>query len=254
MAPTAPFRRTARSSSSRARGRPGGAQGPRKGSRVAQIWLYDLDKNSFHELLHQEFGCRWPLWKPDGSGFHYDAEHAKGSNLRQYDFNGITPRHRTNFKEDSVVFPTIARDGSCIVFRHLFDLYRYDLKSGGVKKLDLFHNADRAIRKAETRTLTTASAAAFTQDGLEIALIAGGDLWVMDTELREPRQITATAQEESEPLFSPDGQAIYFVKSLGSSFAIAKATRRNSKQFWWQNRVSLRCAGFVRISRTPDPP
>ena len=33
----------------------------------------------------------------------------------------------------------------------------------------------------------------------------------MDTELREPKQVTATAEEERNPVFSPEGDAILFV-------------------------------------------
>jgi tricorn protease len=206
------------------------------GARVAQVWLYDLEAKTFPKVLHREFGSRWPLWKPDGKGFYYVAEHARGANLHEYDFESKASKPLTKFKEDSVVFPCIARDGSRIVFRHLFDLYGLDLKSGNVKKLDIYHNVDRVTKKTETRVLNSATAAAFSQDGLEIAFIAGGDLWVMDTELREPKQITHTAEEESSPLFSPDGQSIYFVSSFGTEYAISKATCKNPKQFWWQNR------------------
>lgn len=216
------------------------------GARVAQIWLYDLESRTFSKLLHRDFGSRWPLWKQDGKGFYYVAEHAKGANLAVYDFESKESKTLTTFKTGSTVFPTISRDGTRIVFRHLFDLYGYDTFKDELKKLDLFHNADRAIKKSEYRVLTTASAAAFTSDGLEIAFIAGGDLWVMDTELREPRQITRTPEEESPPIFSADSQTIYFSRRTGSDYEICKVTRKNSKQFWWQNRefeVTMIC-GF----------
>ena len=229
-----------------------------KGSRVSQVWLHDLEKQSFTKVLHQDFGCRWPLWKPDGSGFYYVGEHARGSNLCSYDFGAKTQTVLTKFKEDSVVFPCIARDGSKIVFRHLFDLYCYEPAGGAMKKLDLYHHADRTVKKSEYRVLNTATAAAFSHDGLEIAFIAGGDLWVMDTELREPRQITKTAEEEFTPLFMPDGQAVYFVSKLPEGFAIAKATRKDPKQFWWQNRdfdVTVVLASLdrpVKLKLSPD--
>jgi tricorn protease len=207
-----------------------------KGSRVTQIWMFERDTQAFTKILHRDFGCRWPMWKPDGKGFYYVGEHARGANLCEYDFTSKTIKPLTTFKEDSVVFPSMARDGSLIVFRHLFDLYTYEPASGGMKKRELVHNADRSGRKSDYRTLTSASAAAFTRDGLEIAFVAGGDLWVMDSELREPRQITNTPEEESSPIFSHDGQTIYFVGSFGSEFAISKATRQDAKRYWWQNR------------------
>jgi len=49
--------------------------------------LYDLEAKSFTKVLHEERGCRWPLWKPDGKGFYYVGEHARGSNLFVCDFS-----------------------------------------------------------------------------------------------------------------------------------------------------------------------
>ena len=206
------------------------------GPRAAQVWMYDLGSHQFTELLHKDFASRWPLWKLEGTGFYYVASQPRGANLCSYDFASKASKQLTEFKEDSVVFPCIARNGSKLVFRHLFDLYCFEPSTNAVKKLDFYHNSDRAVKKTETRVLNTASAAAFTSDGLEIAFIAGGDLWVMDTELREPRQITKTAEEEAEPLFTPDGQTILFTRNVNNGFAIIKATRKNPKQYWWQNR------------------
>ena len=67
----------------------------------------------------------------------------------------------------------------------------------------------------QRETLQKADAAAFTDDGREIAIVAGGDLWVMDTELREPRRITNTPQEERDPVFARDFQALYAVSDAG---------------------------------------
>jgi tricorn protease len=207
-----------------------------KGARVAQVWLYDREAKSFTKLLHKDFGCRWPLWKPDGKGFYYVGEHAKGANLFDYDFATKASKPLTTFKENSVVFPAIARDGSRVVFRHLFDFYSLTPGKTAVAKLDIYHNADRAIKQSEIRVLNTAAAAAFTTDGLEIAFIAGGDLWVMDTELREPRRVTSTPGEEANPLFTADGQAILFTSNTGDRFAIVKAERKDAKKYWWQNQ------------------
>ncbi len=221
-----------------------------KGSRVSQVWLYDLDAKTFTKILHEEFGCRWPLWLPDASGFYFVGEHGKGANLFSYDFASKSKKQLTNFKEDSVVFPAIARNGSKIVFRHLFDLYTYEPAAKQLTKLNLHHSADRVGRKTELRTLSSASAAAFSRDGLEIAIVAGGDLWVMDTELREPRQVTNTPTDEASPLFTPDGGSIVFVANLGSRFAIAKAARKDVKKYWWQNR-DFTVAHLIEMDEQP---
>ena len=54
--------------------------------------------------------------------------------------------------------PCISRDGSMIVFRHLFDLYRFRPGSAeGPQKIDIECAADRVPERKERRVLTTAS-------------------------------------------------------------------------------------------------
>jgi tricorn protease len=206
------------------------------GSQASQIWLYDLEKKSFTRLLDNDRGSLWPLWKPDGKGFYYVGGQSGSFNLWEHDLGANTSRQLTQFKDDSVVFPCIARDGSTIVFRHLFDLYAYHPASAGEpKKIEICHANDRISERKQNRVLQQASAVSFTQDGLEIAFIAGGDLWVMDTELREPRQVTATPEDETVPVFSPDDESILFVSGKNGKTDVWKAERADKDKYWWQN-------------------
>jgi tricorn protease len=208
-----------------------------KGSQASQVWLYDLGKGSFGRVLDHEAGCRWPLWRPDDNGFYYVGAQGGSFNLRERDLQTGTDRPLTQFKDDSVVFPCISRDGSTIVFRHLFDLY--SLRPGDSKaepkRIDITCAADRSAERKDRRILQTATQVAFSADGLEVAFIAGGDLWVMDTELREPRQVTATPEEERSPVFAPDGEGILFVSDKDGQSDIYKAARADKQRYWWQN-------------------
>jgi tricorn protease len=206
------------------------------GSQASQIWLYDLDSKSFRRVLDEDTGCRWPLWKPDGKGFYYISARSGSANLWEHDLASGASQQLTHFTDDSVVFPCISRDGSTVVFRHLFDLYR--LCPGRDKepqRIDLRHASDPVKDRVERRVLRQASEAAFTADGLDIAFIAGGDLWVMDTELREPKPVTATAEEERHPVFSPDGQTLLFVADRDARSDIWRAVRADRSRPWWQN-------------------
>jgi tricorn protease len=228
------------------------------GSQAGQVWLYDLEKKSFTCLLRHEHGCLWPLWKPDGKGFYFVAGSASGFNLCEHDLDSGKDTQLTHFKDDSVVFPTLSADGSTLVFRHLFDLYQY--RPGSKEppvKIEIAHEGDRPVERRERRTLTQATHVAFSPDGLEIAFTAGGDLWVMDTELREPRAITRTAEEERQPVFSPDGDSLVFVADRNGQCDVWKAERNEKNKFWWQNRTfkveRLTTDGEVKSAVTFSP-
>ena len=65
-------------------------------------------------------------------------------NLWERDLGSAKEQQLTKFMDDSVVFPCISRDGSTIVFRHLFDLYVYRPGSGGEpRRIHIDHAGDR---------------------------------------------------------------------------------------------------------------
>jgi tricorn protease len=220
-----------------------------RGSQASQIWLYDLENKQFRQMLAEDTGCRWPLWKPDGKGFYYVSARSGSFNLWERDLDRDNGKQLTHFDNDSVAFPCLSRDGSTLVFRHLFDLYCYHPgKDESPRKIDIRHDGDTNKDRIERRVLREASEVAFTADGLEIAFIAGGDLWLMDTELREPRQVTATAEEEKHPVFSPDGRTLLFVadrEARSDIYRAAPSKRTDKNRHWWQH-------GPLTIERLTD--
>jgi len=230
-----------------------------RGSRASQIWLYDLQAKEFTKLLDHESGCRSPLWKPNGKGFYYVGAQSGSFNLWEHDLKSGKQRQLTHFEDDSVVDPCLSRDGSTIVFRHLFDFYRFrPRRDKSPKRIELWTDADSERPRTENRALKEATEVAFSDDGLEMAFIAGGDLWVMDTVLREPRQITSTAEQESNAVLSPDGNTLLFVSDSGGQSDIWRARRHAPNKYWWQNetfqldRITTDTETESRLTFSPD--
>ena len=219
-----------------------------RGSQASQIWLYESDSQKFTLLVQEATGARRPLWAPDGKGFYYVAGQSGSFNLWYRQLQGGKQRQLTHFDDDSVVMPCIARDGSVIVFRHLFDLYRIrPNEDQSPKRLTITVQADLAEERTQRRRLDKATQVAFTADGLEMAFVAGGDLWVMDTELGEPRQVTDTPEEERDPVFAPDGKSILFAGDADGQSDLWKAERADAQSYWWRNDQ------FVLTRLTNDP-
>ena len=220
-----------------------------RGTQDSQVWVADLAAGSFAKAIDQPGGALWPLWRPDGKAAYFVGVHKGTLNLIERDLTTGKDRPLTEFDDDTVAFPCISKDGSTLVFRHLFDFYKIHPATGEpASKIDIHQESDETREPIERRTLTTATQVAFSKDGLEVAFIAGGDLWVMDTELKEPKQITATPEEERDPAFSPKGDAILFVSEQGGQADLWKAERGDPAKDWWQN------AGFKldRISQDAE--
>jgi len=203
------------------------------GPSASQIWTYDLDTKAYTRVTKGDRGALWPMWG-HGSTLSYVSEEDGTWNLWRHDLATGKRTRLTSYKDDGVSYAALCADGSTLVYRRLFDTYV--LRAGGEPVLLVARDAgDPSVDLVDHRVVRRASAAAFTEDAREIALVAGGDLWVMDTELKEPRRITNTAEEEKEPVFSKDGTAIYFVSDAGDSPDLWRARRVDEKKYWWQN-------------------
>ena len=224
------------------------------GPRAGQIWIFDAESKAIEKLIGDaedaKHGCSLqPCWNPDGKGFYYLGNQSGSQNLWYYDFETKKRRQLTQFPDDSVLTPAVSADGSTIVFRHRFDFYV--LKPGENKspeKIKIFAEDDEAPSEKIRRKLDKATGVTFSESGLDVAMIVGGDLWVMDTELCEPHQVTETAENEFNPLFSPDGKTIVFCSDADGQTDIWQATRADEKKPWWENENFV----LKRLTNTPE--
>jgi tricorn protease len=211
-----------------------------RGERASQIWSYDLERKVFTELLHEGFECRSPVWGRNNRSFYFTKGSDDGFALWQYRFpksaeQSPKSKELIGFDEDSIVQPTVSRDGKVLVFRHLFDLYVYRF---GIderpSRIDI-RLQENALRDDHLRQVfNKANEVAFSADGLDMAFKAGGDVWIMDTELKEPVQATRTSGEERDLVFSPDGKSLLFVRTTDGQSDVWKMEPKDRKSPWWQ--------------------
>ncbi len=206
-----------------------------RGPRAAQLWIRDLDAKTYAKVSEDGIPHEWPLFAPDGAHLYYVSEKSGSRNLWKLAIASGERTQLTRFRDHDVTFPRLSRDGSTIVFRMGFDLWTMPTAGGDAKKIALVYDGDTMHPTTERRRLQSATAVAYTDDGKQIAFIAGDALWVMDRELREPRRVTSTVSAQQGVRFTKDGNALYFIGTGGGRVDIFKATRKNPKHYWWRN-------------------
>ena len=207
-----------------------------KGTQAEQIWIYDIASDSFSQPLKSDTGLRWPLWGANSKSFYYVSQQDGTFNLYQHFLKSGKDKQLTFFKGDGVILPSISDDGSTIVFRKLFHLYTLSTKKNSKpKQLELFHKVvdhQPSVKKTiETKTKDLD----FTPSGLEMGFIANNDIFVMDTVLKEPVQVSQTTEYESNLLFGDKGQTLYYLKDDGIQTSIYKVQKKDPSQYWWKS-------------------
>ena len=215
-----------------------------RGSKASQVWLYDLKAKTFTCVVKRETESRTPLWTPDGKGFYYVSGEGGTMNVWHRELESGRETQLTFFDGDSVIHPALSKDGNTLVFRHLFDFYRIDLtRPKNAPQKIVLHPGAGALRPASRRRYYNAcwnndqsGDVSFCDNGMQIAFTTGGDLWVMDTVLRDPKLVHGdTLTHERECVFTPDGQALYYLSDRGDGTALWKAVRGDATKYWWEN-------------------
>ena len=208
------------------------------GSQAGQIWLYEIATKKFSALIQQEADCRSPVWGADGQSFYYINFGTGIGNIHHFDMGSRKDETLTTFKSESASDLCISRDGSKLVFRQLFDLMTLDPRNPGkgAHAIPLWTGADLGRKDVQQVRHSKASDFSFSGDGLELCFSVGGDIAVSDTVLKEPSFLSSGATWDTEPVFSRDADAIFFLREDGRRSQIVKASRADDKLYWWQNR------------------
>ncbi|HGY90593.1 MAG TPA: hypothetical protein ENK43_05410 [Planctomycetes bacterium] len=204
------------------------------GSQESQVWLFDRSQQTHRLLRKGNGGCRYPLWTETPGEFLYVSQADGTFNLYRGRLNDDSDQQLTHFKDDGVLFPAISRDGSKVVFRRLFDLYSLDLTTPSQPRLlSVTDGSDPIVKEHRNAVLEAASDVSYSPDGKECCFTSGGDLWVMDTVLREPVRITSSPEEERSPLFLSYDE-ILFVSDEGGQSDIWRVRRKDADKWFWQ--------------------
>ena len=236
------------------------------GAAASHTWVHDLGTDRHRPLTEHDRGDRWPVWIEGGKAVLVASQENGTFNLWRVDPVTGDRRRLTSFEDQGVLTLSVARSAPVAVVRVGMDLFSVDLSAAATapegsleaRPLPLRYDGPPLVDTVDRLTLTSADEAAFTDDAREIALVLDGDLYVMDTELREPVRITGTPETESSPVFSPDHGTLWFTSEAGGQVDIWRARRADeSLPFWRQSsfkveRITEDDAVEHRLEIAPD--
>jgi dipeptidyl aminopeptidase/acylaminoacyl peptidase len=134
-------------------------------------------------------------WSPDGSRIYFLAEESKSIEERAAIANKADVfQYDENFKQKHLWFITVASGQETRVTSGDFSVLHYRLSSDGRQVLS---------QRAPTPLLGDAEQ---------------GEIWISDSEGREPRQLTRNGIAEQQASLSPDGRRVLFIAAANPAF------------------------------------
>ena len=239
-------------------------------SEAGEIWMYDIPSRAFTHVVQKKTDSRSPLWTPDGKGFYYVSGDGGSKNILHHDLATKKARAITFFKGDNVLQPTLSANGRILVFRQGFDFWRIDPTAANAKAEPILLHPDSSwtppLVGKRNRWYTSIGNpdgyGGFSfrgPEGKEVAFTAGGDLWVMCMDCKEPVLVHGgTGTIERDCAFSPDGDALYYLTDHGDGTDLWVARREDPSKPWDKNvafkKTRLLADGTTRlhIDISPD--
>lgn len=208
-----------------------------RGSQAWRTWLYSTTSETFLEPVHNNTGIRFPTWSSQGDSFFYITSQSGSYNLWEHRLGQTENRRVTYHSDDSTLFPAISKDGSTLVYRHLFDLYLIGTAPGSEpSKIKLHHRTTLPRPTLEALKISSTEDAAVTPGAYEWAFAAGHEIWAMDTVLKEPNRLTRSLAHESDLHFGHKGQFLYYLKDNGIDANYWRMSKSDPKTFWWRTQ------------------
>ncbi len=185
----------------------------------AELWLKPIAAGGpYRRLLGPDAKHLWPMWSPDGATIFYMSDASGSENLWKLAVAGGQPTQITHFSNGRLLFPSIAKDGSSIVFERDFGIWKLDLKSGQAAQVSITLRGAPASAGDRRLVDTTFQQMSLSPDGKKVALVAHGEVFAVSAKDGGPAErVTTAGGIQSDLFWSPDSRRVAYVAQRGLS-------------------------------------
>jgi len=190
------------------------------GGRAQDVYVYDFASKESTRITDWKGTDNFPMWRDDTIWFTSDREHTL--NLFAYDVKTKMTRKVTRFDEYDVLWPSLASDGSAIVFMNGGYVWRLDPKTEKAERIPITLATDRApLGTAWKDVKEFVHGASLSPSGARVVFEARGDLYSVPAKDGETRPLTDTqGVRERDPAWSPDGRRVAYLSDATGEYEI----------------------------------
>lgn len=181
----------------------------------SELWLvHDIDAATpRYERLGEVGGGKdaWPQFAPDGQSVYYMSDRSGAENLWQKPLKGAAKK-LTSFDKGRVLWPTIAFNGSAIVFERDYAVWKYDVAKGQAQPVAITLRGAAADAVAERQTITQGfQSLALAPDGRKLAFVARGEVFASASrEGGDAVRLTQSPALEMDPAWLADSRRLVY--------------------------------------------
>ncbi len=181
------------------------------GDHNPNIKSWNPKSKAYTELTDYIGKDQWPMADKDGNIYYVSDELNKESNIVKY-VKGGKPQQLTSF-DKSVQYPSIAHNGSAIVFLKDYEIHVLEPSTGkvSVPQINIASGSVEVRRSFEGQTPTAADV---SPDGKKFALVIRGRLYISDTKCKYLQRLDTPSDERvDQVVWGNDSKTIYYTRT-----------------------------------------
>lgn len=187
-----------------------------------EVWVMAADGSGQRRLSQSRYDALFPRYSPDGRRIAFEASvHGPpATDIFVVSGRGGEPKRFTGAPGNDVS-PTFSPDGKTIAF--------ISARKKDMPQIWLMRGSDgRDQRPLTSDPVAKGEKVDWSPDGKLLTYDAGGDIWVVGIDGKNPRNITRSKTSEFGPTWSPDGEEIAFVRGDGAKKLVYVMNRDGS--------------------------
>ena len=181
------------------------------GDHNPNIKSWNPKSKAYTELTDYIGKDQWPMADKDGNIYYVSDELNKESNIVKY-VKGGKPQQLTSF-DKSVQYPSIAHNGSAIVFLKDYEIHVLEPATGkvSVPQISIASGSVEVRRSFEGQTPTAADV---SPDGKKFALVIRGGLYISDTKCKYLQRLDTPSDERvDQVVWGNDSKTVYYTRT-----------------------------------------
>ncbi len=181
------------------------------GDHNPNIKSWNPKSKTYTELTDYIGKDQWPMADRDGNIYYVSDELNKESNIVKY-VKGGKPQQLTSF-DKSVQYPSIAHNGSAIVFLKDYEIHVLEPSTGkvSVPQISIASGSVEVRRSFEGQTPTAADV---SPDGKKFALVIRGGLFISDTKCKYLQRLDTPSDERvDQVVWGNDSKTVYYTRT-----------------------------------------
>lgn len=205
------------------------------------IWIYDTKTKKHERLTFFRGTDRNPVWAPDQKSFYFLSDRSGSLNVWHSELRGAKEAKQITFhKNHPVRFLSVSK-GGVIVYGYDGRIWRLNPQEREPQKVEV--KITQASMQSYSRPISSMQDIgniAVSPNGVELAVIVRGEVFVVSTLTGKSRRVTNTAQKESHVSFSNGGRSLLYASERDGSWKIYESFIPHTKDALFLEAAQIR--------------